>query len=583
MIERRKSRPVKGDTIACALSIGSRPWLANTAAIILFVVIAGVYQYARTGGQRGFCDLTSDAGNIASWAAAWDHPELFSADSALSNTEHFRFYATIHIPVVRTLARFTEHYGDAFIWMLGPHLLVYLVGYYLLGLVWLHSRFWAFVFALVNLVYIPLARGTFWGVFLDPLPRVTFAALLPFLLALVLRFQRQPAVWPWLMGVVGLLMFVHPVSAPTIAVALWVGFIGLMPGKWSPVRRLGYMLLLGMAFLTCALPFSLHFFTTHPGEVQVQSAQVEQILEFRLAGAVNPLVNVLHFLVRLTLFGVLPMGLVGAAVLYRLGGCARAAMRVPGLWLLGIIVASALLPILLFYWEGIPGANTVQLQFVRAFRYTALIMYMLFFRALVECEKQFRFGLDWAPNASGSRIVHLILIGIVTWAGAMCVQGNNLTLAPLRAIDLARGKISPHAPSSTSTAISALREYTPTGARILPIDVDALAVRYGAMRPVAISWKDGGLWILQGERSAITWYEAMKEHDWIAGNPYHEDAVQKATNLAEVVGAEYVILRRSQHCGGHWPPNAKLVWGNGHFSLIRIDSNLAGQQDHADQ
>ena len=176
----------------------------------------------------------------------------------------------------------------------------------------------------------------------------------------------------------------------------------------------------------------------------------------------------------------------------------------------------------------------------------------------------------------GMRVVQVVLIGLFCWFGVMGLRGNDMSLVPLRVFYVLQGQRDLHKSSATWKAIEAVTEHTPKGARILPIDVDALAVRYAALRPVAFCHKDGFLWIGKGEESAVTWYQALKQHDAIARNPHGVGTPGKVVELAQLVDAEYVIMRRTKDCAVPWPRGAELVWGNNYFSLIRIASDRIG-------
>src|SRR5688572_18610461 len=102
-------------------------------AVALFALIAGLFQAACIGGERPFVTLGGDAGNIASFAAAWDNPGAFKGDEALGDPGNFRFYATIHIPLLRVLRPLYGDYGSAFMAMLGLHVFLQGLGFYALG------------------------------------------------------------------------------------------------------------------------------------------------------------------------------------------------------------------------------------------------------------------------------------------------------------------------------------------------------------------------------------------------------------------------------------------------------------------
>ena len=546
-----------------------RPWLVDCAIILGFFAFSAAYFFARVEGAREFCELSSDAGNIASFAAAWDHPELFKSDPQLGDPKNYRWYATVHVPLVRGLVRLTHHYGDAFISLLGLHVFVHLTSYYILGRIWLGSRLWALIFSGMNLVVVPVARSTFWGVYFDPLPRVTFAAIAGFVLAAVLLWRKKPFVWPWIMAAAGLMSFAHPVSTPTFGLMLWMGFCGLLPRSWSALARVGYMVLLGLVFLVAALPFAYLFVRAYPGGKETQSETVQEVREYRLAGSVEPVKNLTFTLKKSVQYLVLPMGLIGAGVLFTLGGDARRSLKMPSLWLLGVLVASAVLPTLLHRLKPHPMAHVFQLQMIRSIRFVYPIMYMIALRAAVEIERMLT-DQSWTSARFSRRFVNITSILFVGWIAVMGAKINEVTLLPTRLAYLSQGRIEAHGPSRMWTMIQAIKQHTPPGARILPIDVDALAVRYAAMRPVAFCYKDGRVAADSVEQGRLQWYESDKCYKRLVRDLHRAGVAQEATELARRVEAEYIAIKRGKECADRWPEGTEIVWGNDYFSLVKV-------------
>ena len=167
---------------------------ADLVAVLAFVLVAALFQFGRWAEAYPF--LYGDAGNVASFAAAWDHPELFVNDNLLGDSGHFRFYAVIHVPLVRWLNRFVGDYAIAFTSLLGPLVLLQAIGFYVFGRVVLRGRWWAFLLSIASLMLVPLNLGTFWGIYRDPISRIMFQALLPFLLAAAYYWRSRPATRP---------------------------------------------------------------------------------------------------------------------------------------------------------------------------------------------------------------------------------------------------------------------------------------------------------------------------------------------------------------------------------------------------
>src|SRR5690606_24640272 len=246
-----------------------------------FALYAAAFQWGRWWGESPFPFLGPDAANLASWAAAADHPGAFAGDSALADPAKLRFYATIHVPLLRLLAPVAGDYGTVFAWALGVHVLVQALGFYVLGRVLFAHRGWAAALALVSLAPVTLPLYEQWGALDDALPRFTFQALLPFGLAAALAWRHRPRRWPWLMLGAGAAMYVHPVSTPAWALALWLGLLPWLPPAWSARRRALAMFGLGALFLAASAPFAANYLVAHAHGVheEVPSSEVVRAME----------------------------------------------------------------------------------------------------------------------------------------------------------------------------------------------------------------------------------------------------------------------------------------------------------------
>ncbi len=101
----RTKSAADGDGSGAPASAGS--WTArrgpDLALVAVFALFAIFFFVDRFRGVTPFAFLDGDAANIASFVAATDHPELFAGDEVLGNPQHFKYYRTIHIPLLRWL------------------------------------------------------------------------------------------------------------------------------------------------------------------------------------------------------------------------------------------------------------------------------------------------------------------------------------------------------------------------------------------------------------------------------------------------------------------------------------------------
>ena len=94
-------------------------WEVCLSGFVRFIALA--YTCGRVGLHfNDFLLSSSDAANIASFSAALDHPQLFANDALLSNPANFSFYSTLHIPLIRILAKWFGNYSTPFAFLIFP-------------------------------------------------------------------------------------------------------------------------------------------------------------------------------------------------------------------------------------------------------------------------------------------------------------------------------------------------------------------------------------------------------------------------------------------------------------------------------
>ncbi len=91
--------------------------------------------------------------------------------------------------------------------------------------------------------------GERWGIMEEPVTRFTFQAVLPYLLTLAWIWRNQPRRWPWVMAFTGALVYLHPVSTPAWALAIWLAMWLFIPASWSWFKQLGVMFANGLIML----------------------------------------------------------------------------------------------------------------------------------------------------------------------------------------------------------------------------------------------------------------------------------------------------------------------------------------------
>jgi len=386
----------------------SRPWsgrFADVCVVLLFLVLSVVHVTGRWGGTIPFDLLTGDASLYASVAAARDSPQLFQGDELLGDPRNTRLFTTVLIPLCRALARLTGDYGTAFIALLGPHALLQMIGFYVLGRVLLGSRFWALLLALVTVPRVFLNIGEYWGFHSDAQPRFLFQGLWPLALAAALRWSDRPRAWPWLLAAVGPLAFVHPVSTPALALSLWLGFWAVLPPSWLVSQRVRHMLLVGVVFAISLAPYLVAYLGGY--ERGRTTPEVDAVLS-SMAGTtahifeVGPVIVGFAAALRPDWPYVVAAAIAGVLLWRWLPDRRRLQMVI--LWTAGILVTSIVLPAALRMYARQTGTFTLDTQLPRNLRYLVPLMLILILWALAELDRRCaNRGWGWrtAPVTAG--------------------------------------------------------------------------------------------------------------------------------------------------------------------------------------
>ena len=544
----------------------------DALAIAGFVLLAALYAIGRGVWLDPYLFLDADAAKLASWAAALDHPDAFTGDSSLGDTSDFRYYFTIHLPLLRGLTRLTGHYGASFGALLWPALCVQLIAFYVLGRSVCASRYFGVLFALVTFPPVSLNLWETWGVMLDALPRILFQALLPFVLVGVLASLRHPARWPIFLAALGLLMYVHPVSTPAWAFAVWLGLWLCHPPSWSGTRRVLTMFGLGLVFLAVAGLFLWIYLTQHEHGVS-EEIPVEKVRE--ISGALLP-PEYFDAPLALRQFVALawgPLGVLwvaaalGAAAVWRLRPASRRALAVVFAWIAGIAIVSFAIPWATQTLERALGMAPVDILLSRNLRYFVPVAMLLAAWGLAAV------ALEPQLGPRGRHALRALGAGLVIGWWVVHVPPPLQTLASCARL----GTLFCHPggwPEAVE-AVEAVRRETPPGAKILPTRfAHSVQVRFHAFRPVVHSRWDPAVLMMGNHEKLLAWYEIHNEQKRIRGLPQAERA-PAVLALARRLEADYVLLD-SAHLPPQLPirspvvPRHRVVWSNAAYALLEI-------------
>lgn len=215
---------------------------------------------------------TGDGGNVASIAAARLYPDRFANDPVFSSAAHFSFYAALIVPLTMMAARWIGDVGQGYAVLIFPIILIQAFGFYRLGRLLYGGRGWAFALALLSIPPVYVFGGELWGLLSMPLTRAIFGAVLPYLLICTFK-GAAGSTWHIYaaMAGCGIGVYLHPVSAPSVALACWLAILACKPDDRGWLAHLLRLIPPGVMFVLMALPFALMFFNAFPGASPAQN------------------------------------------------------------------------------------------------------------------------------------------------------------------------------------------------------------------------------------------------------------------------------------------------------------------------
>lgn len=530
--------------------------------VLLFsIILATAFHVAFRGHLVPHVGLSGDPANIAGFAAGTDHPDLFVGDAVLGDRDNYRFYGALQVDLVRWLSRFYGDYGFANDALLGLHFWAYAFGWYVFGVLFWRERWCGIAWMLANLVVVPLNLAEFWGLWPDLIPRISYQAALPWLLSLTLwQAPRSPRVWPLIGVVLGLAVWLHPVSAPGWALAILLSFLVMPCRGLSGSRRLRWILLSAGLTVVALLPFVALYFGAKQSTAVDLSALMPIVRERVGRAFYDVSYAVAGFLFWMTRTGLLPLSLGGLWLWRRAAPGLRAAeaprLRVALAWLAGLLLVSVAMPAVDQVVARFRHALPAQIDLVRNLRYVVPFLIGAWFWPLVLWTRE-------APNERLRRHrVALVFLGVGLWSCAHRPLGVGLSAGE---DDLLQD------------AIVAIRDAVPVRGQLLTIGVNALPVRYGALRPVVFAEKDGGCFLQVRPDRLPEWFRVLNRYRQVDAMADDGQRLVAGAALARELGAEYLLMRNYPL---ETPPEVRLrtLFSNSAYRLYTVARQRTGDE-----
>ncbi|CDP50635.1 hypothetical protein [Devosia sp. DBB001] len=508
-------------------------YLVSLFPFVVFLAIAAIWTSLTLSGAPQIVP-TADGGNVASIVAAQLYPDRFVDDPVFSNPQNFHFYQTLMIPAVAVLTRVTGDIGTAFMLMGLPLLFVQMVGFYLLGRTLFGGRLWPLVLAVTSVPPVYVFAGELWGMLSSPLTRSAFAAIFPFLMLAALRIRKSWHI-AGVMLLCGVSIYIHPVSAPSVALGILAMMTVAKPLEVGWPEHLAWAVVGGLLFVACAIPFALGFVGTF---AQSQSGEVARVLTETLRANVggqyySAVLAVEQFVVTVFLSAPVWILLVWVAALSAPFVLLARFHEKRVLLLLafgvGLAIGSVGVSLLDQGVALLRGSHPIQIDLIRNIRFFVPLLLILLVWMLAR----------WSELPSIRRASLLLgsLLACVWWlAYPNPIVGQNALSRPV--VSVAEKQLLQH--------LAVL----PAGSRVLPLphlssseDVSllALAVRYEALQPTAFLYKDMNFLSYSGSDSIAQWYGTAEALRALEDAP----TAGALSDIARETSAAYLLVHSS--------------------------------------
>jgi hypothetical protein len=545
--------------------------IADWLTVLLFALLAFIYQLSVSSHGFPTVILGGDAANIASFAAGRAFPNLFSGDAILGDLNNIGLYVTIHLPIAIGLEKLLGNFGLAYSVLLFPHVFLQFFSYYLLGRVLFGSRYWAFLFSLATSAPMSLAGGEVWGAVGDGMPRFTYQVLIPFILILLLSTWRdRPQRWPWIMVAAGLMAFIHPVSTPTWAFALWLGFWPIMPSAYDMRRKLLEMFKLGVILVLALLPYVSIYLTYHQGG----QGNTDYDLVYNILINYFPydLLNIpaaVGVLIKATSqFGLLWVGLAGLLLTFLLFKSERGRIVQMLTWMAGIAFVTILVPMVEQSIERTFRIIPLQTELMRGMRYLVPFLFIFWFYPLAELtNRAARIGLTRTVFAVGT---------LLTLSWLILNPPSPMSVIPNILQCWSQGRLICRDETDYADALTYIRNDTPENAKFVVFLTNrwsGIEVRYLGLRPMVYAYKDRGQLAFTNLEALRTWnYYLQRENAIYSRNnsPTLEIQQQRMIDFARDAEANYLLTDFPFPPGVLTGRDVTRVYQNGTFSILEI-------------
>jgi hypothetical protein len=513
----------------------------------------------------------SDNYQVLATIVADRNPGYFDADPVLADPANYRFYRTAFTVLVDWTYRWLGNPGQVYGLLAIAFNALRVFGFYLLGLRLFRSPGWALALSVAAAIEVRFNMfWEWWGIPFGTFARTAYESLFPYLLFGAInaasRLWRQAAV----MLAAAAASYLHPVSGPPVAFALWAA-MSAAPSEAPLAARLRNAVAAGLVFALLTLPFVLYYrANTAFGAVSFDEWAAA------LRTFYQPYMNLPHTLLKqlthtnvIAIFGLGAAGLIAAR---RRGE--RLVIDFLAIFSAALAFAALFVPLVDHAVATRLGRAPLQLDFVRAAKYfTPIAVIGLLWGA----------KLAWENNAP-SPAARWRRRALVVVAGLLCLlalnRGTLETLSQVSCDAKMQRRVSCLTQQERADATAmyrAIQREVPRGMLVF-LDpgpghpgterLSAYGIRIYSRRPVAWSWKEGSILAYTNPAAMIEWdrrRRALQEIGKLTGEAKSSAMVR----LMAQWKVRYVVLEEAALLGPVDLPG-RVLYRNASATLIEL-------------
>lgn len=535
------------------------PNLFDLYVFFAIIAFATFVHFGRIGASFDGISLSTDPAMYAAIAAAWARPEAFVADAVFSNPANFMTHVT---PLVRLVAWLGEEHGNfglAYLQLTGLSVFLHYFSFYLLGIFLFSCRWRAVIFTIIMGLVFWTPWGTHWGAgYLDYVPRNLFESFYALCLCLIPFGIKRPLLWPCLMAILGLLVYIHPVSALPAALGVWFSFLASKPEGTSWKRHIGWLVLTGCCFLLAISPYvCVYLGAPRMSLGHDDVAFMQQILRTRFdIEYAEYWYGMKMFFQQYTFLPVLPLAVCGTWVIHSHGDrITRQWCKHIWLWIAGTICVICLFLLDQIISQSL-GRQHIEFDLIRVFRFFPFYAICLIFLGLhVLWHKKFSSTLS-------KKIMRFVCVGVVIgfFLGGQQDMVRSACDWYWNKLDENRFALSYKPVLERREMIDALKEYTQDKESIFFLAEDQ-SIRHSALRAETFCWKDACLMYYARSLPELRQWATIERA--LVANPENYIAIGLST------APDYFLSDKIQDRARLLSEVGPIVWENARYILVR--------------